>query len=158
MKFVTALWRECRIDTRCRRQRSNKTDRLYIERWIQDELDSPLVPWPGWTEFWARLPDLLGRGLSKFSYITVHMRDVLHWLHFSADTVSYHCNGLPLCPSLHPLLPLRPLLPSVGFGSASDAAFCCKGWALVPRALLGPFRLWVHQHGMISPLSCGLFW
>ena len=26
-------------------------------------------------------------------------------------------------------LPLWPLLPSVGFGSASGAAFCCKGWA-----------------------------
>src|SRR6218665_495489 len=30
-------------------------------------------------------------------------------------------------------------------------------WSLVPAWLLcseGPFRLWVHQHGMISPLSC----
>src|SRR6218665_1756604 len=30
-------------------------------------------------------------------------------------------------------------------------------WSLVPVWLLcseGPFRLWVHQHGMISPLSC----
>src|SRR6218665_2324501 len=30
-------------------------------------------------------------------------------------------------------------------------------WSLVPVWLLcneGPFRLWVHQHGIISPLSC----
>src|SRR6218665_2489447 len=30
-------------------------------------------------------------------------------------------------------------------------------WSLVPIWLLcseGPLRLWVHQHGMISPLSC----
>src|SRR6218665_1871072 len=73
-------------------------------------------------------------------------------------TVSYHCNGLPLCPWLCPLLPPRPLLPSVG---------CCvlrRGvsfWSLVPVWLLcseGPFRLWVHQHGMISPLSCVPCW
>ena len=34
-----------------------------------------------------------------------------------ADTVAYHCSGLPLCPSLCPILPLRPVLPSISFGS-----------------------------------------
>src|SRR6218665_2325470 len=53
--------------------------------------------------------------------------DVLHWLPISADTISYYCDGLQVCPSLRPLLPLLPLLPSVGFGSASRAAFCCEG-------------------------------
>jgi len=34
-------------------------------------------------------------------------------------------------------------------------------WSLVPVWLLcseGPFRLWVHQHGMISPFSCVPCW
>src|SRR6218665_3268347 len=47
---------------------------------------------------------------------------VHHW-----DTVSYQCNGLPLSPLSAPLLPPRPLLPSVGFGRTSGAAFYCEG-------------------------------
>ena len=67
---------------------------------------------------------------------------------------------------LHALLVLCPPLTS-----ASSAAQCrfwphvgcyvlLRGvsfWSLVPVWLLcseGPFRLWVHQHGIISPLSC----
>jgi len=45
-------------------------------------------------------------------------------------------DGLPVCPSLRPLLPLWPLLPSVGFGSASGGAFCCEGWAFGPSVPL----------------------
>src|SRR6218665_2584570 len=45
---------------------------------------------------------LVGR-LPKFSSIIVYMCDVLRWLPIiSVDTVSYHCDGLPLCPSMGP--------------------------------------------------------
>src|SRR6218665_2906319 len=54
-----------------------------------------------------------------------------------SDTVSHHCNGLPLCPWLRPLLPPRPLLPSVGFGCTSGAAFCCGGGVFGPWCLFG---------------------
>src|SRR6218665_2610912 len=69
--------------------------------------------------------------------------------------VSHHCNGLLLCPWLRPLLPPRPLLPSVGSGCTSGAAFCWEGGVFGPScpfgyyAAKGLFRLWVHQHGMI---------
>jgi len=52
--------------------------------------------------------------------------------YLSADTISYYCVGLPVCHSLCPLLPSWSLLPSVGFGSALGAPFCCEGWALGP--------------------------
>jgi len=71
------------------------------------------------------------------------------------------CDGLPLSTSMCPLLLLWPLLPSVGHGSESGAAFCCKGWAfgpLGPFSNKGPFLFWVYQHGMISPLSCISCW
>src|SRR6218665_819421 len=62
----------------------------------------------------------------------------------------------------------RPAPPLTFASSAAQCRFwlhvgCCvllRGvsfWSLVPVWLLcseGPFRLWVHQHGMISPLSC----
>src|SRR6218665_2982360 len=30
----------------------------------------------------------------------------------------------------------------------------CMSFLLLPSSFIRPFRLWVHQHGMISPLSC----
>jgi len=68
-----------------------------------------------------------------------------HYLHawcstlaafLSADTISYYCDDLLVYPSLRPLLPLWLLLPSVGFGSVSGAAFCCEGWAFGPLGSL----------------------
>src|SRR6218665_299506 len=69
------------------------------------------------------------------------MRDVLHWLPISERIglqyrITAMDNGLPLCPWLRALLPPRPLLPSVGFGRTSGAAFCCEGEFLVLRARL----------------------
>ena len=69
--------------------------------------------------------------------------------HLSADTISYHCNGLPLCPSLHPLLPLLPLLPSVSFGEVSGPAFCCEEWAF---GLSGTFSYLLCSK---EPFGCG---
>src|SRR6218665_1036560 len=101
--------------------------------------------------FWA---------LSKFSSITAYMHDVLHWLPIShqiqyritsmvsrcvlRSAPSYLCD---LCCSVS-VLPARLVLRSAA-----------KGELLVPQARLAimPFRLWVHQHGMIFPLSCGPF-
>src|SRR6218665_1402513 len=66
-----------------------------------------------------------------FFHHSLHARCTALAAYLSADAVSYHCNGLPLCPSLRPLLPLQLLqLPSVGFGSSSGAAFCCEVMSL----------------------------
>jgi len=73
--------------------------------------------------------------LPKFSSITAYnvQSTTLAAYDISADTISHHCDGLPLFLSLCPLLPLWPVLTSVGLGSASGAAFfCCEGWAFGP--------------------------
>src|SRR6218665_610105 len=65
-----------------------------------------------------------------------HMRDVLPGTlvaYFSADTISYYCDGLPVCPSLRPSY-----LCDLSCGRASDAAFCCE--LLVPRAHVATVR------------------
>src|SRR6218665_4170394 len=46
--------------------------------------------------------------------------------------------------------------------SSISAAFCCEGraWSLGHNKLLcseGPFRLWVHQPGMMFPFHCSHF-
>src|SRR6218665_2591654 len=66
-------------------------------------------------------------GLSKFSSITAYMHDVLHWLPIS-HRIQYHVTAMVSRCVLRsaPLLPLRPLLPSVGCGSALGAAFCSE--------------------------------
>jgi len=97
---------------------------------------APLVPLPGWTEFWIRLPVLL-EAVQVFFHHCLHAWCTALAAYISADTVSYHCNGFPLCPLLCPLLPLRPLLPGVGFGSTLSAAFCCEGWTF---GLSSPFK------------------
>src|SRR6218665_1754028 len=66
-------------------------------------------------------------GLSKFSSITAYMRDVLHWLPIS-ERIQYRITAMvSRCPWLRPLLPPRPLLPSVGSDCTSGAAFCSEG-------------------------------
>src|SRR6218665_2457444 len=99
-------------------------------------------------------------GLSKFSSITAYMRDVLHWLPIS-ERIQYRITAMVS----HCVLGYTPLTSAT---SAAQCRFwphvgCCvllRGvsfWSLVPVWLLcseGPFWLWVHQHGMTSPLSC----
>jgi len=84
-----------------------------------------------------------GRGdIMCRSYIITLMHIYIH---------TYHCNGLRLCPWLRPLLPLRLLLPSVGFGSTLGAAFCCEqceGRAFGPS---GPFSYYAAK----GLLCCG---
>ena len=99
-------------------------------------------------------------GLSKFSSSTAYMRDVLYWLLYLSR---YSIVSLQWSPIVSLAAP-----PLTSATSAAQCRFwphvgCCvllRGvsfWSLVPDWLLcseGPFRLWVHQHGMISPLSC----
>src|SRR6218665_2109979 len=95
--------------------------------------------------------------------ITAYMRDVLHWLPIS-ERIQYRITAMvSRC-----VLGCAPSPPLTSASSAAQCRFwlhvgCCvllRGvsfWSLVPGWLLcseGPFRLWVHQHGMISPLSC----
>ena len=81
-----------------------------------------------------------------------------------ADTVSYHCNGLPLCPWLRPHLTSATSAAQCRFWPHVRCCVLLRGvsfWSLEPVWLLcseGPFRLWVHQHGMISPLNCVPCW
>src|SRR6218665_1832199 len=99
-------------------------------------------------------------GLSKCSSITAYMHDVLHWLPIS-ERIQYRITAMvsrcvlgcapyylrDLCCPVSVLAARRVLR------SAARVSF----WSLVPVWLLcseGPFRLWVHQHGMISHLSC----
>src|SRR6218665_3466897 len=99
-------------------------------------------------------------GLSKFSSITAYMRDVLHWL-FISERIQYritamvsHC-VLGCAPSY-----LRDLCCPVSVLAHVGCCVLLQGvsfWSLGRVWQLcseGPFRLWVHQHGMISPLSC----
>src|SRR6218665_988607 len=89
--------------------------------------------------------------------ITAYMRDVLHWLPIS-ERIQYRITAMvSRC--------VLGCAPSYLSASAAQCRFwphvgCCvllRGvsfWSLVPVWLLcseGPFRLWVHQHGMIFP-------
>src|SRR6218665_48788 len=73
------------------------------------------------------------------------------------DTVSYHCNVVSLAA---PTLTSASSAAQCRFWPHVGCCFLLRGvsfWSLVPVWLLcseGPFRLWVHQHGMTSPLSC----
>src|SRR6218665_2099773 len=99
-------------------------------------------------------------GLSKFSSITAYMRM------YSIGCVylsGYSVVSLQWSPVVSPVVSLA----ATPLTSAAQCRFwphvgCCvllRGvsfWSLGPIWLLcseGPFRLWVHQHGMISPLS-----
>ena len=108
-------------------------------------------------------------GLSKFSSITAYMRDVglLHWLPIILYLSGYSIVSLQWSPVVSLAAP-----PLTSATSAAQCRFwphvgCCvllRGvsfWSPVPVWLLcseGPFRLWVNQHGMISPLSCVPCW
>ena len=61
-----------------------------------------LVPW---SEFYVRLPVLLGGYPSCFHHC-LHVQRATLAAYNSENTVSYHCDGLPVCPSMCPLLPL----------------------------------------------------
>src|SRR6218665_2871384 len=73
---------------------------------------------------WIRLPFMLGACPSFLPSLPTCVMYYIGCLDLSADnnniityTVSYHCNGLPLCPSLPPFLLSRPLLPSIQWRS-----------------------------------------
>src|SRR6218665_539669 len=82
----------------------------------------------------------------ELSCSKVHYRPLRLFLHFPpiSHRIQYRITAIVSCcdPSLRPfaslrnLLPLRPLLSSVWFGSTSGAAFCCEGCAFGP---LGTF-------------------
>src|SRR6218665_38619 len=87
-----------------------------------------LVPWLGWTEFCVRLPVLLGDCPGFLPSLPTCVMYPIGCLYLSGYSI-VSPNGLPLCPWLCPLLPPRPLLPGVGFGRTSGAAFCCEAMA-----------------------------
>src|SRR6218665_1815001 len=93
------------------------------------------------------------------------MRDVLHWLSIS-ERIQYRITAMvsrcvlgcapfylrDLC-SPASVLAARRVLRSAARAPRRGVSF----WSLGPVWLLcseGPFRLWVHRHGMISSLSC----
>jgi len=89
-----------------------------------------------------------------FSYHCLHAWCTTLAAYLSADTISYYCDGLPVCPSLWPHLPSWSLLPSFGCCSASGAPFCCEGWALGPS---GTFSYYAAK-GLFCCGPIGLEW
>src|SRR6218665_1644363 len=118
-----------------------------------------LVPWLGWTEFCVWLPVLLGGCPSFLPLLPTCVMYSIGCLYLSGYSIA----SLQWSPVVSLAAP-----PLTSASSAAQCRFwlhvgCCvllRGvsfWSLVPVWLLcseGPFRLWVHQHGMISPLSC----
>src|SRR6218665_457259 len=118
-----------------------------------------LVPWLGWTEFCVRLPIFLGGCPSFLPSLPTCVMYSIGCLYLSG----YRIASLQWPPVVSLAAP-----PLTSASSAAQCRFwlhvgCCvllRGvsfWSFVPVWLLcseGPFRLLVHQHGIISPLSC----
>ena len=66
-----------------------------------------------------------------FFYNCLHARCTSLAAYLSADTISYYHHGLLVCPSLRPLLPLWPLLPSVVFAAHGLLRSAARGEPLV---------------------------
>src|SRR6218665_3169295 len=135
---------------------------LFIHSFITAISIAPLgvlVPWLGWTEFCVRLPVLLGGCPSFLPSLPTCVMYSIGCLYLSGYSIA----SLQWSPVVSLAAP-----PLTSASSAAQCQLwlrvgCCvllRGvsfWSLVPIWLLcseGPFRLWVHQHGMISPLSC----
>ena len=121
-------------------------------------LDSPFVPWPDWTEFYVRLPVLLG-DVQVFFHQCLHAWCTILAAYLSADTVSYHCDGLSLCPSMYGT-PLTFMTSAAQYQSWQHVGILLQGvsfWSLGPfsyYATKGPFCCEISMEW--SPL-CAVF-
>src|SRR6218665_2076019 len=150
------------LDTRAREVHKNGKSwriRCILTAAVLCWLGFLLVPGLGWTEFCVRLPVLLGGCPSFHPSLPTCVVYSIGCLYLSGYSIA----SLQWSPVVSLAAP-----PLTAATSAAQCRFwlhvgCCvllRGvsfWSLVPIWLLcseRPFLLWVHQHGMISPLSC----